>query len=418
MGQTVAEKILARKSGADEVEPGEHVLCDVDVTMTQDVHTPDVYRKLQSMGVSEVWDPSGAVVVFDHMAPSHSVDDADTKAELRPLIDEYGVEHFYDVGEGISHLVMPENGHVRPGDIVVGTDSHTISHGAFGAAGTGIGDTDMAYALSTGTVWFRVPETIRFDVTGEFGPVVSTKDLILALATEYGLDVAQYRSIEFTGPAIEALPLDDRITLSNMSVELGAKFGFTPIDDRVVEYVEQRTDEPFDPARSDPDASYEAVHEIDVSDLEPQVARPHDVDQVDPISSVAGVDVDQVFLGTCTHGTFEDLRAAADLLSDRRIDSETRMIVTPASREIYRRATDEGLVDTFTHAGATVTNPTCGACLGLGMGVLGEGETCLAAQNRNYRGRMGSDSSEIYLASPETAAATALSGHIADPRKV
>lgn len=418
MSQTIAEKILAEKSHSEDVEPGDHVVCDVDVAMTQDVHTPAVFRKLKSMEVSKVWDPSRVVVVFDHMAPSHSIDDADTKARLRTVIDEYDVEHFYDVGTGISHLLLPENGHVRPGDIVVGTDSHTITHGAFGAAGTGIGDTDMAYALSTGTVWFRVPETVRFHVTGRFGSRISTKDLVLSLVAEHGLDVAQYRSIEFTGPAIEALPLDDRLTLSNMSVELGGKFGFTPVDDRVVEYVEERTDESCSTVRSDPDATYEKVFEHDVSDLEPQVARPHDVDNVDPISAVAGIDVDQVFLGTCTHGTFDDLQAAAELLSGRTVDPGTRMIVTPASREIYRRATDEGLVDTFTRAGATVTNPTCGACLGLGMGVLGEGETCLAAQNRNYRGRMGNDSSEIYLASPETAAATALSGHIADPREV
>jgi 3-isopropylmalate/(R)-2-methylmalate dehydratase large subunit len=415
----MAERILADRSGSDGVTPGDYVVCDVDVAMLQDVHAPDVLARLEERGVSELRDPSRVVVVFDHMAPSHDADDANTKARVRRQLESYGIEHFYDVGTGISHLVLPERGHVGPGEVVIGTDSHTVSHGVFGAAGTGVGDTDMIYALQTGEVWFRVPETVRIHLTGELGPRVSSKDVVLSLAGEHGLDVARYRAIEFTGPTVEGLSIDDRMTLTNMSVELGAKFGFTPVDDRVETYVEKRTDgDRFEPVAADPDATYRTVIEHDVSDLDPQVATPHDVDNVVPVAETVGVEVDQVFVGTCTNGSYDDLAATASLLDGREVANGTRMIVTPATREVYHRAERNGLLDTFVRAGATVTNATCGACLGLGMGVIGEGETCLAAQNRNYRGRMGSDESEIYLASPETAAATAIEGRIADPREV
>lgn len=418
MGQTVAEKILTNRSGSSTVTAGDYVACEIDVAMLQDVHAPDVFARLNERGISELWDPSKVVVVFDHMAPSHAVEDADAKAHLRGQLETYDVENFYDVGTGISHLVLPERGHVRPGEIVIGTDSHTVSHGVFGAAGTGIGDTDMVYALSTGELWFQVPETIQIYLTGELSSSVSSKDIVLSLASSYGLDIARYRSIEFNGPTVERLSIDDRMTLTNMSIELGAKFGFAPVDNRIEAYVSDRTNEPFEPIRADSDATYERVIEHDVTDLEPQVATPHDVDNVVPVSDTTGVDVDQVFVGTCTNGSYDDLAAAAEVLEGRKIASGTRMIVTPATREIYQRVQQDGLLEIFTRAGVTVTNATCGACLGLGMGVIGAGETCFAAQNRNYRGRMGSDDSEIYLGSPETAAATAISGRIADPRGI
>lgn len=418
MGQTVAEKILAGRSGSPNATAGDYVVCDIDIAMLQDVHAPDVFARLDEMGVSELWDPSKVVVVFDHMAPSHAVDDADTKARVRRQLKSYDVKHFYDVGTGISHLVLPEQGHVRPGEIIIGTDSHTVSHGVFGAAGTGVGDTDMVYALSTGELWFQVPKTIRIHLTGELSPYVTSKDIVLSLVDSYGLDVARYRAIEFTGPTVERLSIDDRMTLTNMSIELGAKFGFTPVDERIEEYVADRTDKPFDPVRADSDASYEQVIEHDVADLDPQIAMPHDVDNVVPVSAANGVDIDQVFVGTCTNGSYDDLAAVATILEGREVAPDIRMIVTPATREVYQRAERDGLLDIFTRGGATITNATCGACLGLGMGVIGAGETCFAAQNRNYRGRMGSDESEIYLGSPETAAATAISGQITDPREV
>lgn len=418
MGQTMAETILANASGAQRVSPGDHVVCEIDLAMTQDIHTPGVAHVLEKMGVSELHDPSKVVVVLDHMAPSHTVENADEKAMIREFVRDHPDTHFYDVGTGISHEVLPEKGHVRPGELIVGTDSHTVTHGAFGAAGTGIGDTDMAYALATGQGWFRVPETIEFNVDGSFDELVSAKDLLLYIAGEFGTDVARYRAIEFRGPAVTSLPLDDRLTLTNMSIELGAMFGFTPVDETVVEYIESRTDEPFEPVSASEDAEYETRYQIDVTDLDPQVALPHDVQNVRPISEVDPVDIDQVFIGTCTNGKFEDLRAAAEIIDGREVAEMTRLIVTPASREIYTRAEREGLVRIFNDAGAVVTNATCGACPGLGMGILGEGERCLAAQNRNFRGRMGHNDSEVYLSSPETAAATAITGRITDPREV
>jgi 3-isopropylmalate/(R)-2-methylmalate dehydratase large subunit len=417
MGHTMAEAILAKASGSNQVEPGDHVVCDVDLTMTQDIHTPGIAHLLEEMGVAELRDPSSVVVVMDHVAPSHTVEDASSKMVMREFVEKYGVEHFYEVGTGISHEVLPEKGHVKPGQLVVGSDSHTVTHGAFGAAGTGLGDTDIAYALATGQNWFRVPETVEFVVEGEFDDRASAKDLLLHIAGEYGTDIARYRSIEFKGPAIESLPLDDRITLTNMSIELGAKFGFTPVDDDVVNYVEARTDDPIKPAQPDPDAEYAERHRIDVTDLEPQVALPHNVQNVEPISAVEPVEIDQVFIGSCTNGKFEDLRAAAAVLESESVAPMTRLIVTPASRDILRRAEQEGLTDVFHEAGAVVTHATCGACPGMGVGVLGPGERCMAAQNRNFRGRMGHNDSEIYLGSPETAAATAIAGKIADPRR-
>jgi len=418
MGQTMAEAILANAAGAERVSPGDHVVCEIDLAMTQDIHTPGVAHVLEKMGVSDLHDPSKVVVVLDHMAPSHTVENADEKAMIREFVRDHPDTHFYDVGTGISHEVLPEKGHVRPGELVVGTDSHTVTHGAFGAAGTGIGDTDMAYALATGQGWFRVPETIEFDVDGSFDELVSAKDLLLYIAGEFGTDVARYKAIEFRGPAVTSLPLDDRLTLTNMSIELGAMFGFTPVDETVVEYIESRTDEPFESVAASEDAEYETRYQIDVTDLEPQVALPHDVQNVHPISEVDPVDIDQVFIGTCTNGKFEDLRAAAEIIDGHTVAEMTRLIVTPASREIYSRAEREGLIRIFNEAGAVVTNATCGACPGLGMGILGEGERCLAAQNRNFRGRMGHNDSEVYLSSPETAAATAITGRITDPREV
>lgn len=418
MGDTMAEAILASASGNEEVSPGDHVVCEIDVAMTQDVHTPGVAHLLDEMGVDELHDPERVVVVMDHEAPSHTVTNATEKSMIREFVDDHPDVTFYDVGTGISHEVLPEKGHVRPGELVVGTDSHTTTHGALGAASTGIGDTDMAYALATGENWFRVPETVAFDVTGSFDDRVSSKDLILRIAGEFGTDVARYRAIEFRGPTVEGLPLDDRITLTNMSIELGAKFGFTPVDDVVTGYVDERTDEPYETFDADDDAEYVERHAIDVDGLEPQVAVPHSVENVHPISEVDPVDVDQVFLGSCTNGKFTDLKVAAEILEGREVAPMTRLIVTPASREIYVRAEEAGLIRTFNEAGAVVTSATCGACPGLGMGVLGEGEVCLASQNRNFRGRMGHNDSEIYLASPETAAATAITGAITDPREV
>lgn len=418
MAHTMAEAILASASGNDHVSPGDHVVCEIDVAMTQDIHTPGVAHLLDKMGVEELHDPENVVVVLDHEAPSHTAENATEKSMIREFVAEHPDINFYDVGTGISHEVLSEKGYIRPGELVIGTDSHTTTHGAFGAASTGIGDTDMAYALATGEAWFRVPETIEFHVEGTFADGVSAKDLILHIAGEFGTDVARYKAIEFRGPAIDALSIDDRMTLTNMTIELGGKFGFTPIDDSVTDYIDARTDEPYEVVTADTDATYSERHTIDVSDLEPQVAVPHDVENVYPISAVDSVDVDQVFLGSCTNGKFEDLEAAAAVLDGNEVAPMTRLLVTPASREIYLRAEEAGIIRTFNEAGAIVTNSTCGACPGLGMGVLGEEEVCFATQNRNFRGRMGHNDSEIYLGSPEMAAATAITGRLTSPQEV
>jgi len=418
MSSTIAEKILAEKAYVESVQPGDHVVCDIDVAMSHDLGTDGVITHLEEMGVESVWDPSSIVCPMDHVAPSHTVEDANQKSRIRKFVKEQGIEAFYDVGTGICHEVLPEKGHVRPGELLVGTDSHTTSHGAFGAAATGIGHTDMAYVYATGQMWFRVPDTIRFHVDGEFPDAVGAKDLILHIAGTYGTDVARYKSIEYIGPAVEALPLDDRVILSNMSIELGAKFGFTPIDEKVFDYVDAHTDKPYTAKHADDNAEYLEAYEIDASTLQPKVATPHKVANVVDVDSVEGTELDQVFVGSCTNGKYEDLAVVADVLSDNEVADRTRLIITPASRDIYARAERAGLISIFNDAGAVVTNATCGACIGMGMGVLSDGEVCLAAQNRNFRGRMGSDDSEIYLSSPQTAAASAITGTITDPRVV
>lgn len=417
MGQTIAEKILGRASGSENLSPGEQVMAEVDVAMSHD-GTVAVAEKLEQESVDEIWDTSKIVTIIDHIAPAHNIDDATDKSYMRKFIEKHGIETFYEVGTGISHEVLPEKGHIRPGELVVGIDSHTVTHGAFGAAGTGIGTTDMAFVFATGSTWFRVPETIKFHVEGEFPDQVSAKDLVLHIAGEYGTDVARYRSIEYTGPAIEALPLDERMVLSNMAIELGGKFGFTPVDDVVTDYVDKRTNEPYTPVHADDDADYEATYTIDVSDLEPKVSKPHRVGNVVDVGDAVSTELDQVFIGSCTDGKYEDLKRAAKLLEGKEVARGTRLVVTPASREIHTRLAREGLVEVFNDAGAVVTNSTCGACPGRGLGVLGDGEVCLSAMNRNFRGRMGSDDSEIYLSSPQTAAASAVAGHIIHPREV
>lgn len=418
MGSTKAEKILADAAGKSDVSPGDHLVCDVDMAMSHDLGTAGIIPQLEKMGVDEVWDPSRIVCPMDHVAPSHNVDDANQKSQIREFVEEQGIENFYEVGTGICHEVLPQEGHIRPGELVVGTDSHTTSHGFLGAAATGIGHTEMAYVYATGQTWFRVPESIKFVIEGEFRESVDAKDLILHIAGEYGTDIARYKAIEWTGPAINRLSLDDRFILPNMSIELGAKFGFTPVDEKVLDYVDERTDKPYTPRRADDDAEYHATYTIDVSKLEPKVAKPHRVANVVEVGETTDVELDQVFIGSCTNGKYEDLKAAAEVLDGQEVDPHTRTIITPASREIYTKAVREGLVEVFNEAGAIVTNATCGACLGMGMGVLGDDEVCLAAQNRNFRGRMGTDSSEIYLSSPRTAAASAVAGQIADPREV
>ncbi len=415
-GKTMAEKILSRASGED-AEAGDLVIAEVDVAMVHDITGPITVQRLEEMGVDRVWDPSRIVVLFDHQVPADSVEAAENHKMMREFVREQGIEHFYDVREGICHQVLPEKGHVRPGDVIVGADSHTCTHGALGAFATGIGSTDMAAVFATGRLWFRVPETYRVELVGEPPEGVYAKDVVLKVTGEVGADGATYMAIEYHGEVVENMSVSDRMCLCNMAIEMGAKTGLVPPDERTLRYVRERAGDEGRPVRPDPDARYEAELRLDVSDLDPQVARPSSPDNVVPVHEVEGIAIDQVFIGSCTNGRLNDLRVAAEILKGEEVHDDVRLIVIPASREVYSRALKEGILEVLHDAGALICPPTCGPCLGGHMGVLAEGERCLATSNRNFPGRMGHRESEVYLASPATAAASAIEGEITDPRR-
>jgi 3-isopropylmalate/(R)-2-methylmalate dehydratase large subunit len=414
---TLAEKILARASGNKEVAAGDYVTAKIDVAMAHE-GAAWVIDELMKAGIDRVWDPERIVILFDHWAPAPTELTAEMHKKIREFVKRHKIKHFYDIKAGICHQVMPEMGHVRPGELVVGTDSHTTTYGAFGAGGTGIGTTDMAVVFATGELWFRVPESIKFRIKGTLPKYVTSKDVILKIAGDYGTEVAQYKSVEFEGPTISNMSIASRMTLSNMAMEIGAKFALIAPDDKTISYVKSRTTKPFTPLYPDPDAIYEKMYELDVSDLEPQVAFPHSVGNVKPISKAEGIKIDQAFLGSCTNGRLEDLVAAAEVLKDRKVHPDVRMIVIPASREVYLEALRAGIIETLLKAGAVVCNPTCGPCMGTHLGLLAEGERCISSSNRNFKGRMGSSKAEIYLASPYVVAASAVKGEITDPRKL
>ena len=414
----VLEKILANASGKQEVSSGEIVEANIDVAMTHDLTGPLAIKSFHEIGAKKVWNCNKVVIILDHLVPASSVISAGLHKIVRNFAEEQHISNFYDVGRGgVCHQVMPERGHVRPGEVIVGSDSHTCTYGAFGTFATGIGSTEMAAVFATGKLWFRVPEVIKIDVTGKLQKLVSAKDLTLNIVGKIGADGAIYRGLEFSGPTIREMTIDGRMVLANMAVEMGAKAGIIEPDPKIVDYVKARTDKPFNPVRSDSDATYERVVDVDVSELEPQVAVPHSVDNVKPVSEVEDIKVDQAFIGSCTNGRLEDLRVAAQILKGRKIARGVRLIVIPASQEIYLNAVSEGLIKLFMDAGATIGNPNCGPCLGGHMGILAEGEACISTSNRNFIGRMGSTKSFVYLASPATVAASALTGKITDPRK-
>ena len=414
----IIEKILANASGKQEVSPGEIVETKIDVAMTHDLTGPLAIKSFHEIGAKKVWDSNKVVIIIDHLVPASSVISAELHKTVRNFAEEQHIENFYDVGRGgVCHQVMPEKGHVRPGEVIVGSDSHTCTYGAFGAFATGIGSTEMAAVFATGKLWFRVPEVIKVDVTGKFKKLVTAKDLTLNIVGKIGADGAIYKGLEFGGSTIRDMTIDGRMVLSNMAVEMGAKAGLIEPDKKTVDYVKARTDKQFTPVKSDPDSIYEKIVNVDISELEPQVAVPHSVDNVKPVSEVEDVKVDQAFIGSCTNGRLEDFRVAAQILKGKKISRGVRLVVIPASQEIYLNAINEGLIRTFMDAGATVGNPNCGPCLGGHMGILAEGETCISTSNRNFIGRMGSTKSFVYLASPATVAASAITGKITDPRK-
>ncbi len=385
------------------MEPGEYVVAEIDAMMMHDIFAADVLGLLERVGIASLHDPSRATVVFDHMVPAPSVAAAEHQAAARRLVRHYGIDAFFEIGRGICHQVMVEENRVVPGDLVVGTDSHTTTYGALGAAGCGIGTSEMAYALATGKLWFKVPETVLVVLEGRLHPMVSAKDLVLFEMREIGSREAQYRSVEHAGPGTATLSLAERMTVANMGVEMGAKFSLFP---------SERT------PTMRPGAGYATRHSIDLDALSPQVAVPHHVENVVDVDEVVGLHLDQVFLGSCTNGRLEDLHQAANILRGRTIARGLRMIVTPASSLVFRQAAEDGTLAVLAAAGAIVEGPGCGPCFGGHLGLLAPGERCLGTHNRNFKGRMGSPGAEIYLGSPATAAVSALVGAIADPREL
>jgi 3-isopropylmalate/(R)-2-methylmalate dehydratase large subunit len=416
MGQTIAEKVFSSKVGRP-VRAGEYVTAPVDRAMMNEAFALS-WIYLNAAGLSKIWDPSKVVVVLDHFVPANSERNASIHAMIRGTARALNLESYYGEGEGIAHQVMMEKGHARPGDLIVGSDSHTCTYGALGAAATGIGTTEMAYVLAKGELWFRVPGTIRMILRGHLAERAASKDILLHIAGRYGTEVAQYKSIEFVGDGAEALTIESRMTMSNMAVEIGAKFGLFNADDRTLAYLKGRGKGSLERIAGDADASYEASYEIDVARLEPQVACPHSVGNVKPVGEVQGKPVNQAVLGSCTNGRLEDLKVAAGILKGKRVNAYTRLLVYPASREVYIRAMEEGVLKDLAEAGGIICNPSCGPCFGGHVGLLSKGEVCISSTNRNFKGRMGSPEAEVYLASPATVAASALKGQITDPREV
>lgn len=416
MGMSLAQKILARASGKTEVRPGEYVTANVDLAMAHDA-IGVVINILNEAGIKKIWDPDKVVSILDHLTPAPTVQAAEAHKMVENAVKAFNIRHFYGQWAGICHQVLPEKGWVLPGQLIVGTDSHTTTYGAFGAAGTGLGFTDMAYVFATGKLWFRVPETIKFVMSGTAPPGVMSKDIILYIAGKYSVSVAQYKAVEFAGPVAKEMSLASRMTMSNMSVEIGAKFGFFEPDEKVRQYLSTRTNKLFDLISPDGDAVYEKEYEVDVSQLEPQIAIPYAIDNVKPVSQVGEVKLNQALLGGCTNGRLEDLRVAADIVKGRKVHPDTRLLVVPASAEVYKEAIAEGILYTLADSGAIILNSSCGTCFGAHMGLLASGESCIASINRNFKGRMGSPEAKVYLASPATVAASAIEGKIADPRK-
>lgn len=416
MGQTITEKILAAHCGKDSVAPGELITAKLDLVLGNDITAPIAIREFKKIGAPCVFDKEKIALVPDHSTPAKDIKSAEQVKILREFAREQGLTNFFEIGRvGIEHTLLPDEGLVLPGDAVIGADSHTCTYGAIGAFSTGVGSTDLASAMALGECWFRVPESIKFVYYGKMNKWVCGKDLILYTIGKIGVDGALYCSMEFTGEVIDALPMADRFTMCNMAIEAGGKNGIIAPDDKTMEYVRGRAKREFTFYKSDADAKYKEVIEIDCSKLEPQVSFPHLPENTKPLSQVGDVKIDQSVIGSCTNGRIEDLRIAAGILKGRKVHKDVRLIVFPATQEIYMQSIHEGLTEIFVDAGAAVSTPTCGPCLGGHMGCLAEGERAIATTNRNFVGRMGHPKSEVYLASPAVAAASAVLGHIGGP---
>ena len=417
MGLTFAEKVLARKASLDSVIPGQIITVRPDRLLTHD-NTAAIARQFAKIGVRQLADPNKSVIVLDHVVPAANETYARGHKEIREFVREQSIASFYDVGEGICHQVLPEKGHAWPGALIVGSDSHTPTHGAFGAFAAGIGRTEAAAVVATGEIWLRVPQSFRILVHGRLPRRVSAKDVILHIIGDLRADGADYRSVEFAGETVQSMSVASRMVLCNMVAEMGAKNGLVLPDETTRRWLRGRVDVVYEEVYPDADAVYERVIEYDVSTLAPQVAKPHRVDNVGNVAEVAGTRIDQALIGTCTNGRLEDLEAAAAVLRGRHIAPTVRLLVLPASREVLLAALEAGVITDLVTAGATVLNPGCGPCLGAHEGCMAPGEVTISTANRNFKGRMGCKEADIYLASPATVAASALVGAIADPREV
>jgi 3-isopropylmalate/(R)-2-methylmalate dehydratase large subunit len=417
-GYTISEKILANASGAETVNAGELVKARVDACMINDATGVLAVQALRDMGRKRVWDPNKIAVVLDHIAPACTIQSAKVHKLLREFSIEQGITHHFDIGEGVCHQLLPESGLVKPGSLIVGADSHTCTYGAFGAFATGVGSTDAGATMAFGKLWFKVPETIMVEIKGSMPKYITSKDVILNIAKTLGVDGATYMSLEFTGETVSEMSVSSRMTLCNMAIEVGGKAGICEPDQKIYDWLYGITDGNYLPIFADEDAKYKRVLVINSTELEPQIACPHNVDNVKPVSEVADVKVNQIFLGSCTNGRLEDLEMAHSILKGRKISSSVRMLVVPASKHVYFEAEAKGILHDLMEAGATVSNPSCAACFGGSIGVLAPGEVGLSTSNRNFRGRQGSPEANVYLCSPLVAAASAITGNITDPREV
>jgi 3-isopropylmalate/(R)-2-methylmalate dehydratase large subunit len=415
MGKTFVENILSARSGKD-VSAGVIVELEPDLCMSHD-NAGLVIKKFREIGTKTVWNAQKILIILDHRAPAESVKTANEHKSIRDFVEEQRIRNFFEIGEGICHQVVVEKLFILPGQVAIGTDSHTTSYGALGAFSTGIGATEMAAVWATGQIWFRVPETFKITISGTPPKGVYAKDIILHIIGDIGSDGAIYKSIEFYGETVSHMTISERFVLSNQAMEMGAKSAVTTFDRITEEYIRDIGVFAFEPVFADRDASYEKVFDYDISNLEPQVSFPHSVDNAKSVSRAKGIRAHQVFIGSCTNGRMDDLEIAAHILKDRKIASHVRLIICPASRDIYLAAMKKGLFETFLNAGAVIINPGCGPCLGAHQGIIGDGEVSVTTTNRNFRGRMGSTKGEVYLVSPATAAATAIKGEIADPRE-
>ncbi|NHI92854.1 MAG: 3-isopropylmalate dehydratase large subunit [Candidatus Lokiarchaeota archaeon] len=414
---TISEKILAAHCRKDKIEPGEIINAEVDTIMVHEMLGMRVIDNFNEIGIEKIQHPERVVALFDHWIPANTVDVAIVHKSSREFIKKQGIKNYFGMREGICHQVIPEKGFVWPGALIVGTDSHTCTYGAFGAFSTGIGSTDCAILFAEGELWFKVPETIKFNLTGKISEYIYGKDLILKLITDIGVDGATYKAIEFAGEAIKELSIDSRMTMCNMAIEMGGKAGIVEADKKTDEWLKNRVKREYKHVSSDPNSIYDQIIDIDISKLEPQVAKPHSPGNAVAVGEVAGTKIDQCFIGSCTNGRMEDLRVAAKILKGKTVHQDVRLIICPASKEVYFQANKEGLIEILMQSGAVLTHSTCGPCLGI-FGMLAPKEVSLSSSNRNFIGRQGSRDAEIYLSSAAVVAASALKGEITDPRSI